>query len=239
MADRLEECGQSSSILPLPDKHETQINALAGDRGMQVLALLAPIGSGLTLGFLQKRPRERPGLPWVSLATGLLVAMMLAFQLRTPILLELLARTPAILTEGQVWRAGTALFVQDGGLAGGIFNLVLLASIGPIAERCLGSLRWAIAYFGGGVMTELAALAWQPHGAGNSIACYALAGTLVVTGLARRRDWLYLATSLAGTAGASVLLARQDIHGIGFVVGMSIGAAVTWFRRPAVPAEQS
>lgn len=206
---------------------------------MQVVALLMPIGSGLISGVLQKRTPARPTFPWVSLATGLLVAIMLALQLRNPILLDHLARAPAIIKEGQLWRTLTALFVQDGGLAGGIFNLVLLASIGPIAERCLGSLLWAIAYFGGGVMTELAALAWQPHGAGNSIACYALAGTLVVTGLAARRGWLPLAAALAGTAGASGLLARQDIHGIGFVVGMAIGAAVAWFRRPAVLAEHS
>ena len=206
---------------------------------MQVLALLVPIGSGFISGVLQKRPPARPTFPWMWLATSLLVAIMLALQLRNPILLEHLARAPAIIKQGQLWRGVTALFVQDGSLAGGIFNLVLLASIGPIAERCLGPLRWAIAYLGGGAMTELAALAWQPHGAGNSIACFALAGTLVVTGLAGRRGWLPLAAALAGTAGAAVLLGRQDIHGIGFVVGMAIGAAVIWFRRLSVSADYS
>jgi len=203
---------------------------------MHVVALLAPIGSGLAIGTLQAHAAPGRRLPWLSLATGLLVATMLGLQFRIPTLLDHLARAPALLTEGQMWRAFTALFVQDGGLAGGIFNLVLLVAVGPIAECRLGPWHWAIIYFGGGIVTELAALAWQPNGAGNSIACFALAGALVVTGLIRKPGWLSLVASLAGLAGAFVLLTNQDIHGIGFLVGTAMGAALVRLGRPNAKA---
>lgn len=201
---------------------------------MQVIALLAPIGSGVASGVLQKRAAAGARLPLVSIATGLLVATMLVIQLRNPFLLVYLARSPALLAEGQIWRAVTALFVQDGGLAGGLFNLMLLAAIGPLAENRIGPRHWAIAYFGGGVVTEFAALAWQPHGAGNSIACFALAGTLVMTNLAQRRNWLSLASALVGFASAFVLLAHLDIHGIGFLAGTAIGIILVWLRQRRV-----
>lgn len=191
---------------------------------MQIAVLLAPMGSGIAAGMLQKRRSIPPRFPWVSSGTALLVALLLALQLRNPILLEYLARTPALLTEGQIWRAVTALFVQDGGLAGGLFNLVLLAAIGPLAESRLGPRHWAIAYFGGGIITEFAALAWQPNGAGNSIACFSLAGNLVLASLAQRRGWLSLGAALIGLTGAFMLVAGRNIHGIGFLVGMTIGA---------------
>ena len=138
------------------------------------------------------------------------------------------------LLEGQLWRAVTALFVQDGGLAGGLFNLVLLLAIGPLAEVRLGSRRWATAYFGGGIVTEFLALAWQPHGAGNSIACFALAGTLVVTAAVRKRGWMPIGVALVAVAGALTLLATRDIHGLGFVAGAAIGVGFVLRDRRAV-----
>jgi rhomboid protease GluP len=189
---------------------------------MQVLVLLSPVAGGLVAGGLQGRRRPFR-FPWASAVTLALVAAMLALQLRHPALLERLARTPELM-DGQIWRAATALFVQDGGLAGGLFNLVLLLAIGPLAESRLSALRWTAAYLGGGIVTEFLALAWQPHGAGNSIACFALAGTLVVTAAARTRGWLAIGAALVALAGVLVLLATCDIHGLGFVAGAVIGA---------------
>jgi membrane associated rhomboid family serine protease len=198
---------------------------------MQMLALLTPVVGGIVSGRLQER-RSTPGFPWLSAGTVLLVAAMLALQLHYPVLLERLSRTPA-LVEGEIWRAVTAIFVQDGGLAGGLFNLVLLLAIGPLAEARLGAGCWAITYFGGGVATEFLAIAWQPYGAGNSIACFALAGTLIITGAASRRGWLAIGSAVIATAAMFALLAARDIHGLGFLAGAAIGAVLVLHHRRA------
>jgi membrane associated rhomboid family serine protease len=197
---------------------------------MQMFALLTPVVGGIVSGRLQER-RSPPRFPRLSVGTLLLGAVMLALQLRYPIL-EWLSRAPA-LVEGQVWRAVTALFVQDGGLAGGVFNLVLLLAIGPLAETRIGARRWAVAYFGGGILAEFLALAWQPHGAGNSIACFALAGALIVTGAARRRGWLPIGLVAVAAAAAFVLLAVRDIHGLGLLAGAGIGTGLAMRDRRA------
>jgi membrane associated rhomboid family serine protease len=190
---------------------------------MNALAMLLPMVGGVASGSLQKKSRLGGSLPWMTSAVVVVGSAILALQLRYPILLVQLARQPALIVYGQVWRAATALFVQDGGFAGGLFNTVLLLVIGPIAESRLGPKRWAIAYFGGGIVTEFLALAWQPYGAGNSIACFALAGALVITSVAQRRSGLLLVAALVGSVGALALLVMHDIHGIGFLAGSAIG----------------
>lgn len=207
---------------------------------MYLLALLAPVVAGLRSGLLQKRSPVAWALPGKSIVTAALVAGMLALQLHLPIVLEMFARRPSLIHGGEIWRAGTALFVQDGGLAGGLFDLVLLLAIGPLAETRLGPMRWAISYFAGGMITEVLALAWQPQGAGNSIACFALAGTLVVTCLIRRRDWRAAVAAGVGLTGMAALLALHDIHGIGYLIGALLGAILAMRdRRLPVPAVSS
>lgn len=198
---------------------------------MYLLTLLLPVFGGLTSAVLQKRSPAAWPVPWMSIITAALVAGMLALQLHLPILLQMFARRPSLIDGGEIWRAGTALFVQDGGLAGGLFNLVLLLVIGPLAESRLGPMRWAVSYFAGGVVTEVLALAWQPQGAGNSIACFALAGSLVVTCLIRTRDWRAAVVAGLGLMGMAALLALHDIHGIGYLVGALLGAILAWRDR--------
>jgi membrane associated rhomboid family serine protease len=96
-----------------------------------------------------------------------------------PTVLEALERTPQGL-HGEWWRSFTALFVQDGGVLGTVSNLAFLALLGVLAERLVGPRWWLAAYFGAGLAGELAGYAWQPTGAGNSVAVCGLAGLLVV-----------------------------------------------------------
>src|SRR6266498_652308 len=95
-----------------------------------------------------------------------MVALTSGMQLGARTRLPVLAREPSLVERGQLWRAVTALFVQDGGVAGFFFNLVILLLIGAVAERRWGATRWLLAYLGGGMISEFLALAWQPHGAG-------------------------------------------------------------------------
>jgi membrane associated rhomboid family serine protease len=105
-------------------------------------------------------------------------------QAAAPGLLASLQRSPEGL-HGDWWRTGTALFAQDGGVVGALSNLAFLLILGAIAEQFLTAGRWLACYFGAGLVGELAGYAWQPVGAGNSIAVCGLAGALVVALWAR------------------------------------------------------
>ncbi len=94
--------------------------------------------------------------------------------------LEHLERTSAGL-HGDWWRTVTALFTQDGGVAGTVWNLTLLVMVGAVAEQLVSRPWWLAGYFGAGLAGELAGYAWQPVGAGNSVAICGLAGAIVVT----------------------------------------------------------
>lgn len=194
-------------------------------------ALLLTLSAGAAAGLL---PPGRLRPPWITLAVAALTAAGFAVQLASPHLLALLARDPALLTRGQLWRAVTALFFQDGAVTGVVSNLTVLLLLGAIAETQLDRLRWLAVYFGGGVLTEFLALAWQPHGAGNSIACFALAGALTLRG-AERASWWCLAPRLTALASGLALLLMRDIHGIGFFAGAALLALLTRGRRKPSP----
>ncbi|MFT4026139.1 MAG: rhomboid family intramembrane serine protease [Novosphingobium sp.] len=164
--------------------------------------------------------------PVVTLAVGLLILGVVALQSLIPGLPARLGRDPQMLSSGEAWRAVTALFAQDGGVPGLLFNLFWLLVLGTLAERRFPRWGWLAAYFGGGIVTEFLALGWQPHGAGNSIACLALAGALCSDWRKGRWRWWRVGAGLAGLAAAGVLLLENDIHGIGFCTGLLIGFAL-------------
>jgi rhomboid protease GluP len=188
---------------------------------MTQAALLIALFAG-TLAELWSAPPHRRW-PLLTLATMLAIGATWTLTSARPELLPLLSRHPAMLASGEVWRAVTALFAQDGGSPGTLFNLAWLLVLGSMAERRFSRPTWLAIYFGGGIATEFLALAWQPHGAGNSVACLALAGALCSDWRAGRGRWWRASTGLAGLAAAAVLIFADDIHGIGFVLGMAIG----------------
>src|SRR5689334_11530872 len=69
-------------------------------------------------------PRRAPVLTG---AVFLVTAAALVAQLAVPGLLEHVRRDGAAIDAGQWWRLLTGMFFQDGGLVGGVFNLVVLA----------------------------------------------------------------------------------------------------------------
>ncbi|WP_188316548.1 rhomboid family intramembrane serine protease [Solihabitans fulvus] len=102
-------------------------------------------------------------------------------------MLTSLQRDADRISAGQWWRPVTSMFVQDGGVAGTVFNLATLLLIGAIAEQLVSRPRWLVGYFGGGLVGESAgALGWQPVGGGNSVAVNGLAGVVIVCLLTRR-----------------------------------------------------
>jgi membrane associated rhomboid family serine protease len=126
--------------------------------------------------------RRRFGLqrfPAVTVVVFAVTAVTSVLGLALPGVLEALERTAEGL-HGDWWRSVTALFVQDGGVAGTVSNLGFLLVMGALAEQLVGRGQWLVCYFGAGLAGELAGYAWQPRGAGNSVAVCGLAGVLVV-----------------------------------------------------------
>lgn len=160
--------------------------------------------------------------PVVTQLVAALVLAAFAAQVAWPDLFSLLSRDPRMLS-GEVWRGLTALFVQDGGTRGLVSNVFWLLVLGTAAERRFSRPGWLAVYLLGGIAAQFLALAWQPHGAGNSLACFALAGALCSDWREGRWRWWRAGVGLTGTAAAAVLLLERDIHGIGFFAGLAIG----------------
>jgi len=125
---------------------------------------------------------KRLGLVGAPVVTGVvfvITATTSIAQFYVPGMLEAWQRTPQGL-QGEAWRTFTALLVQDGGVVGTLSNLAFLLILGVLAEQILGRWQWLVCYLGAGLVGELAGYAWQPNGAGNSVAVCGLAGALAV-----------------------------------------------------------
>lgn len=125
---------------------------------------------------------QRAGLWRFPLVTAVVFGVTAAGavgQAVVPGLLAVLERAPAGL-HGEWWRPVTALVVQDGGVFGTVSNLVFLALVGAAAEQVLSRTRWLVQYLGTGLAAEFVGYAWQPVGAGNSIAICGLTGGLAL-----------------------------------------------------------
>jgi rhomboid protease GluP len=93
-----------------------------------------------------------------------------------PGILEALRRDPEALASGELWRILSPLLIHDGGWPHLVLNSAALIVVGTAVERLLGSGRWLALYLAGGLTGETAGYAWQPDGAGNSVAIFGLAG---------------------------------------------------------------
>lgn len=182
------------------------------------------VGSGVARGL---------NIPAATLTVFTLIAIATFFQFRFPWMLDLLRRDSAMVELGEWWRIATALFVQDGGLAGSIFNLAALLFVGSIAEALWGSKRWLLIFFGGALLSELIALTWQPIGAGNSIGNFALAGSAAVWCIGKSRIILARILALICLLCALPLILGHDIHGAALSIGAIIGAILS--RNPRQP----
>ncbi|QGH69651.1 rhomboid family intramembrane serine protease [Pseudactinotalea sp. HY158] len=166
--------------------------------------------------------------PWLTGAVFAVTAAMGVAQLIHPALLDALERSPAAL-HGQWWRFGTALLVQDGGIAGLASNLLFLALIGAIAEQVISRGWWIVQYLAVGVATEFLALLWQPIGGGNSIAVCGLTGAVAVAAWHRHeRLPRWAPSAVALWCGALLATAWLPLIVLGFV-----GAGVARIRQQA------
>src|ERR1700760_4937765 len=142
--------------------------------------------AGLLLGDLRLRLRApRPA----ALALLAVVAVPSLIELGWHGIYTALYRAPdQIKHHHQYWRLLTGSIVQDGGLEGTIFNLVVLFVVGTLAVYAWGSIR-AIGLFVVGVIgfNLTATYAFASPGGGNSAATIFLAATLAGLALVRLR----------------------------------------------------
>lgn len=116
--------------------------------------------------------------PWTMITVFVITAIVTGLGMLNPAVLAALERAPGALSQGEWWRLITPLFVHDQGWSQIIFNAASLIVVGTAMERLVGSWRWLVLYFVGGLVGELVGFLWQPIGAGNSIACAGLMGGL-------------------------------------------------------------
>lgn len=168
--------------------------------------------------------------PWLTLSIMLVLAVALAAQILAPELLPRFQREASAIGRGDTYRLFTALWFQDGGLTGGAFNLVMLFFVGSAAERVWTRRAWLLVYFGVGLGAELLALWWQPIGAGNSVAFFGLAGSMLVPRGQATRPWVVGTLQLLGLAAGVALALGHDIHGAALLAGAVFGLILDRLR---------
>jgi membrane associated rhomboid family serine protease len=162
------------------------------------------------------------GRPWLTAAACALLVMCLMAQLNLPVLLSHMQRDGSAIRAGQFYRLFTALWFQDGGIVGGLFNIVMLAVLGVIAEQVLSRAAWLCIYLIGGLLSEVIAMAWQPVGAGNSVAYMSLAGALLGLAFYRHTSRARAIIAGVGLIAGFLLCLRADIHGAAAMIGCAL-----------------
>ena len=157
---------------------------------------------------------------WLLLA----VAIPTALQFRFPAILTALQRDAFRVMAGEWWRLITSLFVQDSGAAGSLFNLVSLLAVGSVAEELWGSRRWLLLFGVSGIVGEAVALAWQPVGAGTSLAIFGLAAAVALRCLSKSSPGPARLAAVVAIGAALWLLVLKDIHGAASLTGIVLAS---------------
>ena len=160
------------------------------------------------------------------IACGLLLVCLIA-QLSFPGLLVLFERDTTRILAGEWWRMGTALFFQDGGLVGGLTNIVTLFWIGNVVEQVRSRWYWLLISIAGALIAECFALRWQPVGAGNSVATCSLAGSLIMNRPFSRVPTVSKVLRAVAILIVLLLVAAHDVHGVAGMTGILLSVLVS------------
>jgi len=155
-------------------------------------------------------------------ATGVLTGLQFAF----PEILSVLERTPSAIRKHQWWRLITPLFVHPEGWRQIAFNFTAILVVGVLVERLFGSWRWLVLYFVSGISGEIAGYAWQPMGAGASVAGAGLLGALAVWLMLENRSPKAATGGAFILVGAAILTFARDLHGPPIMIGACMGWAM-------------
>jgi len=186
---------------------------------LPIALLLAAIVAATTVG---RSAESVLRMPWLTIMTCVLLAICFLAQVHWPNLLSHAQRDESAIQDGEFHRLFTALWFQDGAVVGTLFNIAMLALIGIIAEQSLSGAAWLGVYLIGGILSQVVALAWQPVGAGNSVAYMSLVGALLGLAFYRRMSRGSEILAGLGVAAAILLCLRADIHGAAVLIGCAL-----------------
>lgn len=165
--------------------------------------------------------------PIVAVVTTVVIGVPSLLQFAVPQLTEALARRPELtLHDAQWWRVLTALLAQDGGLAGAIFNLIVVALVTLVGEWVWGRWRTVVLFLLPSiVLNPLAIVFWDASGGGSSFASDGLLMSMCGLALVTLRD--ALAKIFAGVCvliGIALVVFLNDAHGVAILLGAVLGA---------------
>jgi hypothetical protein len=167
--------------------------------------------------------RDARRTPWATAVLFVVIATLSVIQILDPALLLLLCRDASLIAAGEWWRLATSVLVQDGGVAGGSFNLLSLLLVGGVAEFLWGTRRWICIVVVGVLLAQTVARTWQPNGAGNSMINFSLAGAVCIACLARCQIRPALVAAFLALGAAGLLCLLRDIHGAAAACGAATG----------------
>jgi hypothetical protein len=185
-------------------------------------------------------PGHHRPFPVFALAATVVIGVPSLLQYVWPILTTTLDRNPDLtLQHGQWWRVLTALLAQDGGLAGAIFNLVVVAGVTLVGEWVWGSwlalLLFLIPSLG---LNLLAIVLWHAPGGGSSFASDGLLTSVCALALLTLRDPIArVCAAIAILIGIALIVFLNDAHGVAILVGAALGIlfALGKYPRPRLP----
>lgn len=192
------------------------------------------------LALQPSRPPVR--FTWWGAIVWLVVAIPSVLQFVVPGLLELGMRNGDILRHGEWWRIVTGNVLQDGGVAGTVSNLAVLAVTLLLVGRALpGGVAIAL-FVVGGVGSMLLQLAHP--GAGNSMATLALVAAAAVIVTARKGVRVVSIVGTVVVAAIGVALTETgNEHGPALLLGLLLGAlcllVLAPLRRPAAASARA
>jgi membrane associated rhomboid family serine protease len=220
------------------------VAALAGGAVLGLIFILSTrigwelMGRRTTGAEVDRRRVRVPAVapPVASILFLLAVTVCSLVQLGYPGLRDALQVDRHRIAGGQVWRLLTGVLVQNGGVAGTVFNLVTLAVLGVIAELAFGRARWLVLAGAGTVVLSTMAAVTLPTEAGNSGVVFTLAGGVAVLAIREARRGGDRRAGDAETARearragfivlglGAVLLALGNGHGYAVLLGAVVGA---------------
>lgn len=122
------------------------------------------------------------------------------------------------------WRLLTPLLVHADGWKQIAFNFPAILIVGTLVERVVGFWQLVLVYLISGIVGEIAGLAWEPFGAGASVAGAGLLGALALLLAARNKSFPAVFGAIVILGGATILTIAKDIHGPPILVGALLTA---------------
>ena len=198
----------------------------SGESTLSVVLFIVLLGLFVQVGPRLLRERvPRRTFPWLAAALALAIGIPSLLQFAAPAVGDALARNPdQTIQHGQWWRILTAVAAQDGGLAGAIFNLIVLIAVVAISQWIWGWRMTLLLFFVPSVVLNLLAVfAWHQPGGGSSFATGGLLTSLCGLALVTTRDVIARICAALAVAIGVVLVATNDAHGVAILLGAVFG----------------